>query len=106
MFVFARALTYAGLFVGLVLIVLPWCLLSGSGIARPDTMGPLQVLGLAAAVAGGVLALWCVLTFAFVGRGTPAPFDPPRRLLMAGPCESRVSHVPCCCKSRAVCSRC
>ena len=85
MFVLARALTYAVLFVGLVLIVLPWCLLSGSGIARPDTMGPLQVLGLAAAVVGGVLALWCVLTFTFVGRGTPAPFDPPRRLVIAGP---------------------
>ena len=31
------------------------------------------------------LALWCVLTFALVGRGTPAPFDPPRRLVVRGP---------------------
>lgn len=29
-------------------------------------------------VAGGALALWCILTFVFVGKGTPAPFDPPR----------------------------
>ena len=27
----------------------------------------------------------CVLTFALLGRGTPAPFDPPRRLVIRGP---------------------
>lgn len=31
------------------------------------------------------MALWCVGTFALVGRGTPAPFDPPRRLVVRGP---------------------
>ena len=36
-------------------------------------------------VAGGAVALWCVLTFALVGKGTPAPFDPPRHLVVAGP---------------------
>jgi protein-S-isoprenylcysteine O-methyltransferase Ste14 len=36
-------------------------------------------------LAGAALALWCVLTFARVGRGTPAPFDPPRRLVVSGP---------------------
>ena len=32
-----------------------------------------------------MLALWCIVTFAVRGRGTPAPFDPPRRLVMLGP---------------------
>jgi protein-S-isoprenylcysteine O-methyltransferase Ste14 len=36
-------------------------------------------------VIGGALALWCILTFALVGKGTPAPFDPPRQLVVAGP---------------------
>ena len=36
-------------------------------------------------MAGGALALWCILAFALVGKGTPAPFDPPRRLVVAGP---------------------
>jgi protein-S-isoprenylcysteine O-methyltransferase Ste14 len=36
-------------------------------------------------VAGGALALWCIVTFALVGRGTPAPFDPPRKLVAQGP---------------------
>ena len=35
--------------------------------------------------AGAALAAWCVLTFVVVGRGTPAPFDPPRRLVIRGP---------------------
>ena len=34
---------------------------------------------------GGALALTCIFTFVFVGRGTPAPFDPPRQLVIQGP---------------------
>jgi protein-S-isoprenylcysteine O-methyltransferase Ste14 len=34
---------------------------------------------------GAALALTCILTFVFIGRGTPAPFDPPRRLVVQGP---------------------
>jgi len=52
---------------------------------RPATLGPLEMVGMAVGLAGGGLALWCVLTFAFVGKGTPAPFDPPRRLVATGP---------------------
>jgi protein-S-isoprenylcysteine O-methyltransferase Ste14 len=44
-----------------------------------------QILGAVIAAAGGALALSCELTFAVVGRGTPAPFDPPRRLVVRGP---------------------
>jgi protein-S-isoprenylcysteine O-methyltransferase Ste14 len=33
---------------------------------------------------GGALAGWCALAFALRGLGTPAPFDPPRRLVVAG----------------------
>ena len=34
---------------------------------------------------GAAIALWCILIFASIGRGTPAPFDPPRRLVIQGP---------------------
>src|SRR5260221_7804017 len=30
------------------------------------------------------LSMWCALEFAFRGLGTPAPFDPPRRLVITG----------------------
>jgi len=85
LFVFVRAVTYAALFIGLVLVFLPAQLLSPPGIARPETIGAFQVVGMVVAVGGGAIALWCILSFAVVGRGTPAPFDPPRRLVVRGP---------------------
>lgn len=84
MFVFIRAITYATLFIGLVLVFLPAQLLSPA-LARPAAIGVPQVLGMVVAAGGGVIALWCILSFALVGRGTPAPFDPPRRLVVSGP---------------------
>jgi protein-S-isoprenylcysteine O-methyltransferase Ste14 len=85
MFILARAITYATLFIGLVLVFIPSRVLSASGIVRPALLGPLEIVGLLVAAAGGVLAVSCVLAFAFLGRGTPAPFDPPRRLVVVGP---------------------
>ena len=34
---------------------------------------------------GAAIALWCIFAFAAIGKGTPAPFDPPRRLVIEGP---------------------
>ena len=85
MFIFARAATYAALFIGLLLIFLPNRILSSTGIIRPSAIGVRQVAGMLLGVSGAVLALTCILTFVFVGRGTPAPFDPPRRLVVQGP---------------------
>src|SRR5208283_1846755 len=34
---------------------------------------------------GAAIAVWCVVTFVWIGKGTPAPFDPPRRLVVRGP---------------------
>lgn len=48
-------------------------------------MGIVQWAGVAIILAGGALALTCVLTFAVVGRGTPVPVAPPRRLVITGP---------------------
>jgi len=44
-----------------------------------------QLVGAAVMVLGAALALWCVVTFAVVGRGSPLPFAPPRRLVVRGP---------------------
>ena len=85
MLVLFRAATYAALFIGFVLVFVPAQLLSWSGIARPAVTGAPQIAGLIVGAAGAALALWCVLAFALVGKGTPAPFDPPRRLVVRGP---------------------
>jgi protein-S-isoprenylcysteine O-methyltransferase Ste14 len=80
-----RAITYATLFIGVLLVYVPARVLSGTGFARPPQLGLPQILGIIASVIGTVLALWCILSFATLGRGTPAPFDPPRRLVIRGP---------------------
>ena len=85
MFVIVRAITYATLFIGLLLIYVPSRLLSWSGVVRPTAMEGPQIMGMIIGSAGAVAALWCIFTFALIGRGTPAPFDPPRRLVIRGP---------------------
>jgi len=84
-FVLARAVTYATLFIGLLLVFVPGRILERSGIVRPTQLGAVQFAGIVVGMVGGAIALWCVLTFAFIGRGTPAPFDPPRKLVIRGP---------------------
>jgi protein-S-isoprenylcysteine O-methyltransferase Ste14 len=83
--VLVRAVVYASLFIGLVLVFLPARLLLWSGARAAAGIGLGQAAGMAAAALGGALALWCIFTFVFLGRGTPAPFDPPRRLVVRGP---------------------
>jgi len=85
MFVLIRAITYATLFIGLFLVFVPARLLSGVGIAPPEVVGIPQVGGMIIGAMGAVVALGCILAFVLVGRGTPAPFDPPRRLVIRGP---------------------
>ena len=84
MFVLARALTYATLFIGLVLVFLPARLVAWSGAQASASAGA-KTLGLLAVVIGGGVAVWCVLAFAMLGKGTPLPLDPPRRLVVRGP---------------------
>ncbi len=45
----------------------------------------LRIPGLAVAVVGAVVTVSCIATFAFAGRGTPAPFDPPKNFVAVGP---------------------
>ena len=84
-FITVRAITYATLFIGFLLVYVPARVLSWSGAVRPAVIGGPQILGTIIANVGAVIALWCVVTFVWVGRGTPAPFDPPRRLVIRGP---------------------
>ena len=84
-FAVVRAVTYAALFIGLLFIYLPGRLLTWSGVVRPEPNGAPQIAGMIVSSIGTVIALWCIFTFVFVGKGTPAPFDPPRRLVIRGP---------------------
>ena len=85
MFVLVRAITYATLLVGLLLVFVPGQILERSGIVQPAQLGVVEYAAITVTAAGGALALWCVLTFALIGRGTPAQFDPPRKMVVDGP---------------------
>ena len=85
MFAFARAITYAALFIGFFLVYVPRTIVRDLGGGTPSAFGFAQLIGAALATLGAVVALWCVFSFATRGRGTPAPFDPPRALVVVGP---------------------
>jgi protein-S-isoprenylcysteine O-methyltransferase Ste14 len=52
--------------------------------SRPAPFG-LQDLGLLPVACGAVLLLWCVREFYVAGRGTLAPWSPPKHLVTSGP---------------------
>ncbi len=80
-----RTVVYLAIIVGLVVIFLPAEIVDRSGVTPASPRGMIQFAGATIILAGVGLALWCALTFAVLGRGTPLPFDPPRRLVIAGP---------------------
>jgi protein-S-isoprenylcysteine O-methyltransferase Ste14 len=51
----------------------------------PDDWTPQHFAAVPLLLAGGALYLACVWLFAANGRGTPAPIDPPKKLVMRGP---------------------
>jgi protein-S-isoprenylcysteine O-methyltransferase Ste14 len=66
---------------GTVSVYLPWLILTGSGADLEFAVWP----GVVIAAIGAVLYLWCLWLFASRGRGTPGPWDAPRRVVDIGP---------------------
>jgi protein-S-isoprenylcysteine O-methyltransferase Ste14 len=64
-----------------VTIYLPYALMPSSHAPQP---GSLRYLGLLPIIVGAVAECWCAWDFAMKGRGTPAPFDPPKELVARG----------------------
>jgi len=85
MVILLRALTYATLFVALFLVVLPQRILRESGYKWGGAPAWSELAGFALVILGFALVAWCLVAFAFVGKGTAAPFDPPRELVVVGP---------------------
>jgi protein-S-isoprenylcysteine O-methyltransferase Ste14 len=73
---FWRALIAFLLLPGMVAFVVPWLL-------RPPAT-EVHVAGLPVLALGVVLLLWCVRDFYVAGRGSLAPWAPPRNLVVVG----------------------
>lgn len=63
----------------------PFRILRASGDARLPRLGFSSALAFGTILLGAAVALSCVWTFFSEGRGTLAPVDPPRRLVVGGP---------------------
>jgi protein-S-isoprenylcysteine O-methyltransferase Ste14 len=61
---------------GMVAFVVPWVL-------RPIPFR-IHVAGIPVLIAGVIALMWCVRDFYVAGRGTLAPWAPPRRLVVVG----------------------
>jgi len=64
---------------GLAMLYLPALVLSSSGGAHDA--GAFSLFGLAPITVGLATLFWCFAGFIAEGEGTPAPYDPPRRLV-------------------------
>ncbi|MGQ9525668.1 MAG: methyltransferase family protein [Armatimonadota bacterium] len=69
---------------GTIAVIIPLFLLPHPPL-RYLTFAPDTAFGMALFLAGTALYSWCAACFVLEGRGTPAPFDPPRRLVAVGP---------------------
>lgn len=85
MLILLRALIYGSAFVGFVLVFLPAQVAEWTRASAPSVRGPLEWTSIALVLLGLVPMAWSFLSFVFRGRGTPAPFDPPRKLVVDGP---------------------
>ena len=78
-----RSVLWTLLLPGVVAGYLPWRFF-GLREARLDLGDPLHLVGLLAIAAGAALLGACIFEFARYGRGTLAPMDAPRELVVRG----------------------
>ena len=68
---------------GTVLLFVPYGLLAAE-LGPSVDLGLIRWFGLLPLSIGLVIILYCFTTFVHRGRGTPAPYDPPQELVVAG----------------------
>lgn len=64
-------------------VYIPMAIVRGTG-AQAGGVGLFWLLGFALLMLGSLIYLICVMEFAVRGRGTPAPMDAPRHLVVTG----------------------
>jgi protein-S-isoprenylcysteine O-methyltransferase Ste14 len=69
---------------GTVTILIPYWLLSSRSVQPSSTLGAFRYFGVLPILIGASIYFWCAWDFTFTGRGTPAPIDPPKELVVRG----------------------
>lgn len=75
----------ASLIVLTVLVLLPLFVTKGDRYLLAVRLGPFRSLGLVPISIGIMLGVWSAVLLITRGEGTPAPWNPPKRFVLAGP---------------------
>lgn len=76
---FLRTLAFGAVLPATILVLVPALILDATGTDGPG--GALRLVGLVPMVLGIAILAWCFAGFIVEGEGTPAPYDPPHRLV-------------------------
>jgi len=68
---------------GAIMVLIPIKLLSSSYRLNVE-IGFLRYLGVISVLIGITILFWCLWEFIRKGKGTPAPYDPPKKLVVSG----------------------
>lgn len=80
-----RSIAWTAVVPGTVTLLIPYLIVTRWSPARIGTWTIVQVVSLFPMLIGAVILLYCIVNFAVVGRGSLAPLDAPRRLVVTGP---------------------
>jgi protein-S-isoprenylcysteine O-methyltransferase Ste14 len=81
---FLKNLLFTLVVPGTVAVLVPAWVLRESGEGWPARWGAPQLLALLPLAVGLAILLRCIWEFGSWGRGTPAPIDPPKELVVSG----------------------
>jgi protein-S-isoprenylcysteine O-methyltransferase Ste14 len=82
--IWLKTLLFTVIAPGTLTVIIPYWLSSTNIGNEKIDLGALRILGGAPLLMGIAVYLRCVTDFIVKGRGTPAPYDPPKHLVMNG----------------------
>jgi protein-S-isoprenylcysteine O-methyltransferase Ste14 len=80
-----RSILFALLLPGTVTVAVPYLIVHQTQAAQFEHWTLWRWLGLLPISVGVAMVVWCIWDFTVFGRGTLAPVDPPRQLVVRGP---------------------
>ncbi len=82
--VIIKTLVFTLLLPGVFLVLVPYFLLSVSGDGFTVDIGSFRYFGVLPVLLGILIYIQCAWSFVSLGKGTPAPVDPPKELVVQG----------------------